>query len=59
MVDDSGPSLRALFGHCAEYDSHDGKSYSGNQHPPNGTVETPLPFLEGEKFPRIPSSFHD
>src|ERR1700730_16906268 len=54
----SGPSLRALFGHCAEYDSHDGKSYSGNQHPPNGTVEAPLPFLEGAKFPCSPSSFH-
>jgi hypothetical protein len=44
----------ALFGHCAEHDSHDRQTYGDGQHPPNGAVKPLLPFLEGLKFPLGP-----
>jgi hypothetical protein len=48
------PVERSLIGHGSEYDSQDRKTYGNGQHPPNGAVKPPFPFLEGVKFPLGP-----
>jgi hypothetical protein len=47
-----------LFRHRAEQYPQDRQANGDGQHPPNGTVETLLPFLEGLKFALSPFAFH-